>query len=276
MIKMGFVTCVQLGLSCIEAIYEAGGELSLVISLEDDQAINKSGRVYLDDFCQQHKISLVKSRHINDIAIINAIKSNQLDWLFIIGWSQIASNEVLLAPKHGVLGMHPTLLPQGRGRAAIPWAILKRLRKTGVTLFKLDAGVDTGAIVEQIEIPLSDRTTATELYQQVDDAHTELIRKVVPNILNNTLSLTEQDESQATEWTGRKPEDGEIDLNGSVNDAECLVRAVTHPYPGAFVQWDDNKKLIIWRARVVPKKSDNTCLTFPDGILECLEYEVSE
>ena len=274
MVKIGFVTCVQLGLSCMEAIYEVGGELSLAITLEDNQAINKSGRVYLDDFCQRHHIPLLKARHINNAESIEAIKKHQIDWLFIIGWSQIASEKVLHAPKQGVLGMHPTLLPKGRGRAAIPWAILKRLPKTGVTLFKLDAGVDTGPIVDQIEIFLSDQITATELYQQVDDAHTQLIRKAIPNIFNNSVVLNEQDKNQASEWPGRKPEDGEIDLQGSVHDAECLVRAVTKPYPGAFIL-QEGKKNIIWKAKIIPNPSEKFCLSFYDGFLECTEFEVA-
>ena len=142
--KFGFVTCVELGLSCMEEIYAAGGELDLAITLHDDRAINKSGRVYLDDFCGARGIDLVKVRHINDSEAIEAIRSREIDWLFIIGWSQIAGPQVLAAPTHGVHGIHPTLLPEGRGRAPIPWAILKGLKETGVTLFKLDEGVDTG------------------------------------------------------------------------------------------------------------------------------------
>src|SRR5690554_2083 len=148
MIKIGFVTCVQLGLSCMEAIYEANGKLALAITLNDDQARQKSGRVYLDEFCKRKSIPLMKSSHINNKDVIDSIKEADLDWLFIIGWSQIASKELLETPKNGTLGMHPTLLPCGRGRASIPWAILKGLDTTGVTLFKLDEGVDTGPIVD--------------------------------------------------------------------------------------------------------------------------------
>lgn len=131
MIKVGFVTCVQLGYSCMEAIYEVGGKLDLAISLLDNQAKSKSGRIYLDSFCNSKGIPLLKASHVNNPEVIQSIKDAQLDWLFIIGWSQIASQEVLEAPKRGVLGMHPTLLPTGRGRAAIPWAILKGLSKIG-------------------------------------------------------------------------------------------------------------------------------------------------
>lgn len=271
MIRIGFVTCVQLGLSCMEALYDAGGQLSFVMTLEDDQAVNKSGRVYLDKFCTQHEIPLLKSRHVNNADVIEAIKAHEIDWLFIIGWSQIASEEVLVAPKRGVLGMHPTLLPQGRGRAAIPWAILKRLDKTGVTLFKLDAGVDTGPIVEQVEIPLSPTTDAQELYERVDGAHVELMKKVVPALMADELILREQDNSLATEWPGRRPEDGEINLNGSVQEAERLVRAVTRPYPGAFFI-REGEKVVVWKARVVDSPSKNS-LKFEDGWLELIKFE---
>src|SRR6266496_1733341 len=144
--RFGFVTCVQLGLACMEEIYAAGGCLDLAITLRDELAQTKSGRIYLDKFCEERRIDLVKIKHVNDSQSIGAIKEKGLDWLFIIGWSQIAGPLVLDAPKRGVLGIHPTLLPAGRGRAPIPWAILKGLKQTGVTLFKLDAGIDTGPI----------------------------------------------------------------------------------------------------------------------------------
>lgn len=273
MIRIGFVTCVQLGLSCMEALYEAGGQLSFAMTLDDDQAVNKSGRVYLDDFCADRDIPLLKSRHVNNQDVIDAIGEYQLDWLFIIGWSQIASSQVLNAPKRGVLGMHPTLLPTGRGRAAIPWAILKGLDKTGVTLFKLDTGVDTGPVVDQVEIPLSASTDAGMLYDLVDEAHVALMKKVVPALMADELVLREQDDCLATEWPGRKPEDGEINLKGSVYDAERLVRAVTRPYPGAFAMVD-GKRYIIWRAEVLDVDDGSFGLQFADGFLKALEYEV--
>lgn len=273
MLKIGFVTCVQLGLSCMEAIYEAGGKLTLVITLEDDQAVKKSGRVYLDAFCEKRGVKIHKSRHVNNLDVVEAIRENQLDWLFIIGWSQIASNEVLEAPKLGVLGMHPTLLPMGRGRASIPWAIIKGLEKTGVTLFKLDNGVDTGDIIKQHEIPLRDDMDAAELYQLVNKAHVQLMYDVVPKIYDDSIRFIKQDDTKATVWPGRKPEDGKIDVLGSVHDAACLIRAVTKPYPGAFIQLDKTSKMIIWRAKITNKVTDRYCIEFKDGILECQEYE---
>lgn len=276
--RFGFVTCVQLGLSCMEALYDVGGRLDLVVTLPDDRASAKSGRVYLDPFCAAHAIPLVKSPNVNDAAVVRAIIRAKIDWLFIIGWSQIAREAVLGAPRLGVLGMHPSLLPVGRGRAAIPWAILKRLERTGVTLFKLDGGVDTGEIVDQIEIPLTSATDASGLYAAVDAAHVALIKSAFPQLLSGTVRLRTQDEEAATTWPGRKPEDGRIDLNGSVADAECLVRAVTRPYPGAFF---DKKgvRVTIWKAQVArpgDERARGLCLPFRDGTLHCLEWEEAD
>ena len=268
--KFAFVTCVQLGLSCMEALYHSGLKLDLAVTLPDNKSKNKSGRVYIDDFCNENKIPLLKSTHVSNSDVLKAISQNNIDWLFIIGWSQIASKDLLNSTKKGVLGIHPSLLPEGRGRASIPWAILKKLNKTGITMFKMDSGIDTGPIVEQIEIPLNSKITATELYKKIVDAHSQLIKKITQDLLNGKLKFTPQDNSKATMWPGRKPEDGEIKLNGSVYDAEKLIRAVTHPYPGAYY-YRNGVKNIIWSAKILENKeldtNKNDKLKFNDGTL---------
>ena len=270
--KVAFTTCVQLGKSCIEEIYKIGGSLDLLITLKDEKAKNKSGRIYLDEISKEHNVPLLKINHINDREVLDAIKEYEIDWLFIIGWSQIAGEAVLKAPTYGCVGMHPTLLPKGRGRAAIPWAILKGLDKTGVTMFKLDAGVDTGDIIGQGIIPMDETTTATELYEKVDEMHIQLIRDYWDAVVNNTVELKKQDNSIATEWPGRKPADGEIFSEMTMVEAERLVRAVTHPYPGAFYIKED-KKVIIWKAKVQTEAQEDG-IKLKDGYLIPMEYEV--
>lgn len=270
--KLGFVTCVQLGLSCMETLYAAGARLDLAVTLQDQRARQKSGRVFIDDFCAARRIPLLKIDHINDAAVKQAVVDRRIDWLFIVGWSQIAGRAVLEAPTRGALGIHPTLLPEGRGRAAIPWAILKRLPETGVTLFKLDERIDAGPIVSQRRIPLSPRSDASWLYDEVNRAHMDLIRDVCLQFRDGTLRLNVQDEACATVWPGRRPEDGRIDLEGSVHDAECLVRAVTRPYPGAFVE-RGGQRVVIWKARVRSEAAGRPGCQFRDGYLEFLDYD---
>ena len=269
MARIAFATCVTLGLSCIETIYEIGGRLDLMITLKDERARDKSGRIYLDEIAKKNNAELLKINNINDPEVIEALKKHRIDWLFIIGWSQIAKAEVLNTPTRGCIGMHPTLLPKGRGRAAIPWAILKGLDKTGVTLFRLDEGVDTGDIIGQGIIDIEKDTTATVLYDKVNGMHTELIRRYWEDIINDRVTLTPQNHAEATEWPGRHPEDGEIFSTMTMDEADKLVRAVTHPYPGAFTV-KDGVKTVIWSASF-----DKNTGVFPlaDGYLTPIDFE---
>lgn len=260
----------------MEEIYDVGGHLDLVVTLHDHIATKKSGRIYVDDFCSKHGIPVQKIRNINDPDAIEGIAAANLDWLFIIGWSQIARRPVLEAPRKGVLGMHPTLLPEGRGRAAIPWAILKGLKQTGVTLFQLDEGVDTGPILAQEVVPIGERETATTLYERVNDAHRTLIRRIWPDLVNDRIQPVPQDDSRATVWPGRKPEDGRIDPTMTVEEVDRLVRAVTRPYPGAFIDLD-GKRLRIWAGRPAETASGSAngaiVLQLSDGMYEPVEYQ---
>ncbi len=276
MTKLAFATCVELGFSCIKEIYKLNKKLDLAITLNDQIASKKSGRVYLDDFCKQKNIKLLKVDHINEVKCINAIKSLNIDWLFIIGWSQIANEEVLKSPNKGALGIHPTLLPEGRGRASIPNAILKSLKTTGATLFKLSTEVDSGPILEQVKIPLTNKINATELYQLTKEAHSQLIRNSLENIISNKIILKSQDENKATFWEGRKPEDGEIKSDKmNIYYAEKLIRATTKPYPGAFC-YVNGQKIIIWESSIYSKKpaEGNLYLKFTDAYLVFDSYEI--
>lgn len=246
--RFGFVTCVELGLGCIDEIYRIGGRLDLMMTLEDDRAPKKSGRVWLDAIAARHAVPLVKVSHINEPKAITELQEHAIDWLFIIGWSQIAGTEVLRSVGRGVIGMHPTLLPVGRGRAPIPWAILLGLPETGVTMFQLDEGVDTGPIIAQDVLPLAVDETATRLYERVVLAHRRLIAHSWADLAHGNVRLVAQDESRATTWKARKPADGELSQEMEVGDFDRLVRATTRPYPGAFLPTDDGI-LRIWSGR---------------------------
>ncbi len=274
--KIAFCTCVQIGLSCIESIIDIGGNFDLLITLNDNKAINKSGRVYLDKIANKTNLPLLKINHINDQEVLDAIQEFDIDWLFIIGWSQIASKEVVKSPNFGVIGAHPTLLPIGRGRAAIPWAILKKEEKTGVSFFKMDEGVDTGDILGQYEICISAQMNATVLYKKVNDAHIKLINQIWDDLVQNKLTLKPQDHSKATYWEGRKPVDGIISIYMTMDEVDCLVRATTKPYPGAYVS-DNCQKVIVWsgfcsKERKVENNDFEIILT--DGYFYADNYEI--
>ena len=270
--KIAFCTCVQIGKSCIEAITLSGGRFDLLLTLHDQKSKNKSGRIYLDEIAAETQTPLYKLNHINDQDVAEVLKEYEIDWLFIIGWSQIASTQLLNLPTMGVIGAHPTLLPEGRGRAAVPWAIIKGLEKTGVTFFKMDEGVDTGPILGQFEILISPNETATTLYNRVNNAHVELIKQIWSKMIDGSLVGLNQDESLATYWEGRTPLDGELKTTMSLKDVEILVRASTRPYPGAYKVIDERTKLIVWSGTLSPQEN-SIPLQFYHGDYYAIDYE---
>lgn len=271
--KIAFCTCVKIGKSCIEAVHSIGGKFELFLTLHDHKSTKKSGRIYLDELAKKSNTPLYKLNHINDLDVSNKLLEYEIDWLFLIGWSQIASPQLLKIPSKGIIGAHPTLLPMGRGRAAIPWAILKDLDKTGVTFFKMDEGVDTGEILDQIEIPIPYNENATSLYSKVNEAHVSLIKQIWPKLILNSIKGVKQDESIATYWEGRKPEDGELNSTLTVSEVDRLVRATTYPYPGAYIKNTDGSKIIIWSGSITPNK-DSKPLQFIDGCFYADNIEI--
>lgn len=271
--RFGFITCVQLGLSCIEELESLGAELAFLGTLHDDQSTEKSGRIYLDEVGARLGVEVTKFRHVNDDYAVASIAAANVDWLYIIGWSQIAGPAVLSAPRRGVLGMHPTLLPVGRGRASVPWAIIKGLAETGVSMFQLDEGVDTGPLLGQVRIPITPNETSTTLYAKVADAHRTLIREVHPLLARGQITPQPQDDSLATEWPGRTPADGELHPERmAVADIDRMVRALTHPYPGAFVCRGDETARV-WAGTATQPAEAALAIQAADGTYWATEYE---
>ena len=147
--------------------------------------------------------------------------------------------------------MHPTLLPRHRGRAAIPWAILSGLARTGVTLFEIvDATADSGPIVGQREVPIDRDETATTLYDKVTAAHVELSGVRAAARSTGRRRGSPQDTRRASYWPKRTPADGIIDWETRAPYLYDWVRAQTRPYPGAFTYLGE-EKVVVWRARPV-------------------------
>jgi methionyl-tRNA formyltransferase len=273
--RIGFVTAVQLGLDCLDEIERLDGKLDLLITLDDDTATKKSGRVQLDDYARRTGVSLHKTKHINEPATIEAIRQADLDYLLVIGWSQLVAHEIFPLVKRALLGIHPTLLPEGRGRAPIPWTILKGLKRSGVSMFELKPEVDSGDIMASESFDVAPDETATTLYEKARHAHVALIRKTWPDLTEGTLRGHPQDETKATHWPQRRPEDGEITEQMSLEDIAKLVRATTHPYPGAFLV-SDEKKCIIWSGQITKIERSRLVmwqLVRGDFCFEPIEYQ---
>jgi methionyl-tRNA formyltransferase len=209
----------------------------------------------------------------------------QPELLLVLGWYHLIPPEVLVYPSLGCLGIHASLLPKYRGMAPINWAIINGERETGISLFYLDRGVDTGDIVAQSVIEISDEDDCATVYEKVTLKSIELLSRFLPMIAEGTAPRTVQDETTASQFPRRRPEDGEIDWQLPADQIYNFIRAQTRPYPGAFT-FIDGRKLIIWKTRVCQESSalisasgelfttgDHTCIRASEGSVELLEVQ---
>jgi len=151
-----------------------------------------------------------------------------------------------LAPAYG---LHASLLPDYSGGAPLVWAMINGEKKTGITLFQMDEGVDSGPIAGQKEEPIHPDDTIATLYARIEERGLELLRGSLPQIASVTIKLQKQDENKRRVVPQRSPEDGQIDWTMDATYIDRFVRAQTKPYPGAFTTMD-SKPLHIWRTAV--------------------------
>ena len=240
-----------IGRDCLEAAADVGAEVVGVLTLPGPIDPNRSGQCSFHDVVARLDAALIETRDVNALETLNELRKLEPELIFVVGWSQLVHDPFVALASEGVFGMHPTLLPRHRGRAPIPWAILTGLARTGVTLFEIvDSTADSGAIVGQVTLDIAPDETATTLFTRIAEAHVELIRELVPQLLARTAPRIPQDSSRASSWPRRTPADGIIDWETRASFLYDWVRAQTRPYPGAFTFVGD-EKVIVWGARPV-------------------------
>jgi UDP-4-amino-4-deoxy-L-arabinose formyltransferase/UDP-glucuronic acid dehydrogenase (UDP-4-keto-hexauronic acid decarboxylating) len=141
------------------------------------------------------------------------------------------------------------LLPAYRGRAPVNWVLVNGERETGVTLHHMVARADAGDIVGQRAVSIDDSDNALTLYRKLVPLGVELIEDLHPKIAAGTAPRRKMDISNGSYFGRRKPEDGRIDWRWPARRIFNLVRAVTHPYPGAFC-FVGGQKLLVWEAKI--------------------------
>src|SRR3954464_7778513 len=148
--RLAWVSFDVMGRDCLAAAAQAGAGGVAGVTLPGPIEPDRSGQCSFDEIAAELGARLIETADVNAPDTIAALREADPDLIFVVGWSQLVLDEFIGLPRHGVFGMHPTLLPRHRGRAAIPWTILSGLAKTGVTLFEISDGTGaSGATVAQ-------------------------------------------------------------------------------------------------------------------------------
>jgi methionyl-tRNA formyltransferase len=169
--------------------------------------------------------------------------------IYSFSYRNLLPEPLLRLPLLGAFNLHPSLLPKYRGRAPVNWMIINGERQAGVTLHHMTARADAGDIVGQQAVEISEQDTALTLYHKLVPAAASLLRQLHPLIAAGCAPRHKQDLSAGSYYGRRRPEHGRINWHWPARRIYNLVRAVTHPYPGAFCFFRGHK-LMIWETRI--------------------------
>ncbi len=177
------------------------------------------------------------------------------DLIVVAAFGQILRPAVLELPRYGCINVHASLLPRGRGAAPIQAAILAGDAETGITIMKMDQGVDTGPLLSQRAIPISPEDTAGTLFERLAQLGADLLIETLPDYFSGKIQPQAQDDSQATYAPMLKKEDGLLDFTRPAEELARRVRAF-NPWPGVWITWHD-APLKIQRAHIIAIKTES-------------------
>jgi methionyl-tRNA formyltransferase len=181
-------------------------------------------------------IPVIQPEKLRQPETMDQLRAWAPDVIVVAAFGQILRPAVLDLPPFGCVNVHGSLLPRGRGAAPIQAAILDGDKETGITIMKMDAGVDTGPILSQHALPIAADETGGTLFEKMSALGAELLMETLPRYLSGELIPQPQPEEGATYVSMLKKEDGILDFSQPAVALERRVRAM-NPWPGAYFEW---------------------------------------
>jgi len=199
------------------------------------------------------EIVLFQPERVREETFQGNLRDLRPDLFVVAAYGQILPKLLLEIPRYGAVNVHASLLPKYRGAAPIAWAILKGERVTGVTIMRMDEGMDTGDILSQGEIPMEDEETAETLHDKLASLGAPLLLETVSRMKRGEVTPIRQDSSRVTYAPPLKKEDGRIDWRREAIEIDRQVRAFS-PWPGAYTLLG-GQFLKIFRGKVRERKA---------------------
>ena len=233
----------DVGVNCLKALLGAGIQIDLVVTHQDDPNENVwFGSV--TKLCQDQQIPYITPDANQLIDLVPQLQKLAPDYLFSFYYRHMIPVELLACAKIGALNMHGSLLPKFRGRAPVNWAILHGATETGATLHMMEVKPDAGDIVGQSAVSIGPNETATDVFGKVSQAAVTVINQVLPELIQGHVPKKPNNLAQGSYFGGRKPADGQILWHQTAQQVHNLVRAVAPPYPGAFTDWQGQRRIV--------------------------------
>ena len=235
----------EVGHDCLKLLIERRDNVVAVITHED----NPNEKIWFKtpgDAARENDISVYTPPTVSTPEWRAKIASLHPDLILSVYYRNMIPEDILAMAPLGAFNMHGSLLPKYRGRAPINWAVLHGETRIGMTLHRMVKKADAGAIVDQEAVVIGPRDTAEQAFRKVLPCARRVLGRQLRHLFAGTAKETPQDESKATYFGGRKPEDGKINWRDSSVKIFNLIRAVTDPYPGAFTTVNGTQLMVWW------------------------------
>ena len=236
----------EFAVEALRRLVEGGYNVVAVVTMPDKPVGRHQNRLQaspVKEYAVQKGLPVLQPERLKDESFLTELKSYQADLQIVVAFRMLPE-AVWAMPRFGTFNIHASLLPQYRGAAPINWAIMNGDKESGLTTFFLQHDIDTGNIIDQIRVPISEECTCGELHDQLMSLSGDLALKTVDSILNGTVKSTPQSEFSTDEPLRPAPkifkETCRIDWTKSLDEIYNFVRGLS-PYPGAWTMLDTSE-----------------------------------
>ena len=241
----------------LQALLEAGQYHIQAVVTQPDRPKGRGQKVVetpVKTFALQHGLPVFQPLKIREPEFVQKLKEWRPDFIVVAAFGQFLPREILEIPVYGCINVHGSLLPKYRGAAPVQYALINGEKETGVTIMRMEKGMDTGAMYSKVTVPIDEEMNFARLHDELKEKGAKLLTDTLPGIADG-LQPEEQNEGEATYATLITKEMAKIDWTSDARQVHDRVRGFD-PVPGAFTYLPDGKLLKIWETRVTGNSSE--------------------
>lgn len=255
--RIVFMGTPDFAVGSLQALCESGKHEILAVVTQPDRPKGRGNKLLqtpVKEYALAQGLTVYQPQKVKTPEFVELLHELQPELIVVAAFGQFLSKEILELPKYGCINVHASLLPKYRGAAPIQYAIIKGERESGVTIMQMDIGMDTGAMLDKVVVPIAENTTMGELHDALREQGAALLLEVIDKIAAGTAVAEPQDNEQATYATLLDRSMEHIDWSKTAQEVHNLIRGF-NPAPSTFTKLPNGKSLKIWGSKMTDKSS---------------------
>ncbi|WP_304284023.1 methionyl-tRNA formyltransferase [Phascolarctobacterium succinatutens] len=255
--RIVFMGTPDFAVGSLQALCESGKHEILAVVTQPDRPKGRGNKLLqtpVKKYALEQGLTVYQPQKVKTPEFVELLHELQPELIVVAAFGQFLSKEILELPKYGCINVHASLLPKYRGAAPIQYAIIKGEKESGVTIMQMDIGMDTGAMLDKVVVPIEENTTMGELHDALREQGATLLLQVIDKIAAGTAVAEPQDNEQATYATLLDRSMEHIDWSKTAQEVHNLIRGF-NPAPSTFTKLPNGKSLKIWGSKMTDKSS---------------------